>query len=109
MEADMRERKRLDVVNDLGKFMAVFGWVTVGMSALLGVVSMGALAEGTSRQSGVVLGVLIILVGAVSGIMMAAMGHVMQYLVESKRGAENAAAEVEHAEDDFGLSHSVPA
>ncbi len=101
----MKVRNRLDVLNDLGKFMAIFGWVTVVLSALLGVVSMGALAEGTSRQSGVVLGLLIILVGTVSGIMMAATGYIMQYMVETKQSSSETSVQAE----GFDLTHPATA
>ena len=83
----MEMRNRLNVLNDLGKFMAAFGWVAVGLSMLIGIVAMATLAEGMARQLAIVMGFLVIILGSLSGILVAAVGHVMQVLVGMERSS----------------------
>ncbi|HEY3294765.1 MAG TPA: hypothetical protein VGL38_04970 [bacterium] len=102
-------KNRSDVLNDLGKFMAVFGWVTVVMSVLLGVVVMGAFAEVVTRQSGLVMGLLVIIIGSAGGIIMSAMGQIMQYLVAVERRMHIPLSDGPESAPGFEVTQSVPA
>jgi hypothetical protein len=103
----MQSRNRLDVLSDLGKFMAVFGWVAVGLSFLIGIVSISNFAQGMGRQAAVIMGFLVIILGSLSGIMMAAMGHIIQLLVNSERGAPSLESQSSGNMEDLELPQPV--
>jgi len=103
----MQSRNRIDMLSDLGKFMAVFGWVAVGLSFLIGIVSIANFAEGMGRQAAVIMGFLVIILGSLSGITMAAMGYVIQFLVSSERASHPLAPPASEIMDTMELPQPV--